>query len=230
MNHRNEIFENRSDAGKKLAKALLSYAEDPRVVVLGLPRGGIPVAYEVAIALKVPLDVFVVRKLGLPGQEELAMGAIASGGIRFLNEEVLRFAHVPKETIEWVTRQEKIELERREKMYRGERPPLDIAGKIVILVDDGLATGSTMRAAVEAVKERSPLKVIVAVPLAAIDTCHDFESLVDQIICLSTPEPFHAVGIWYEDFPQASDEEVNELLDRGMKRTPTNIADVAKPA
>ncbi len=207
-------FEDRRHAGQYLARELAQYADRNDVLVLALPRGGVPVAYEVARALHAPLEVFIVRKLGLPGHEELAMGAIASGGVRVLNGDVVEELRVPPKIIEQVAQREAIELKRREKLYRGDRAPLTVADKIVILIDDGLATGSTMRAAAEALRKQHPAKIVVAVPVAAASTCEQFESLVDEVICAVTPEPFHAVGLWYEHFDQTSDEEVRELLTR----------------
>lgn len=186
------------------------------VIVLALPRGGVPVGYRVARALGVPLDVFIVRKLGLPGHEELAMGAIASGGVRVLNRDVLDYMPVSPQMIDTVAQREQRELERRESEYRGARPPLDVHGKTVIVVDDGLATGSTMRAAVAALRKMEPQQVIIAVPVAAESTCNEFraERLADEVVCLRTPEPFQAVGLWYEDFSQTTDAEVHQLLGR----------------
>lgn len=210
-----KIFENRSDAGKYLAGKLVDYANCPDVVVLALPRGGVPVAYEVANRLDVPLDVFVVRKLGVPGQEELAMGAIATGGVRVLNPDVLSSVRIHEAIIDQVTEYEMSELQRRERLYRGTRPPLDLKGRTVIIVDDGLATGSTMRAAVKAVRQKHPKKIIVAVPVGTRETCDSFRNEVDTMaVCAITPEPFHAVGLWYRDFSQTTDEEVRELLAR----------------
>lgn len=206
-------FADRSEAGKLLgAEVARRLGKRQDVVVLALPRGGVPVGYEVARALDAPLDVFIVRKLGVPGQEELAMGAIASGGVRVLNVEVLRHMPVSQATIDKVAEREGRELERREKTYRGNRPPLDVAGKTVVIVDDGLATGSTMRAAVLALRKMSPREIVVAVPVAAPSTCAEFRGIVDEMICLRTPEPFEAVGLWYDDFRQTTDEEVHELL------------------
>jgi putative phosphoribosyl transferase len=207
-------FRDRHDAGRRLATELRAYAKQPDVLVLALPRGGVPVGYEVASALGVPLDVFIVRKLGLPWHEELAMGAIASGGVRVLDEDMIRVARVSAADLERVTAAEQAELERREKQYRGDRPFPDLQGKTVILVDDGLATGSTMRAAVQALRQEGPARIIVAVPVAAPETCDAFREIADDIICAETPEPFRAVGLWYEDFSQTTDEEVHELLDR----------------
>lgn len=210
-------FQNRTDAGRRLAAELAAYANRPDVIVLALPRGGVPVGYEVARALDAPLDVFVVRKLGLPWQEELAMGALASGGVRILDENLIRIAHVTAEDLRRITEVEQAELARRERQYRGERPFPDLAGKTVILVDDGLATGSTMRAAVAALRLERPARIIVAVPVAAPETCAAFRDVADEIVCAETPEPFHAVGLWYEDFSQTSDTEVHELLERARR-------------
>jgi putative phosphoribosyl transferase len=207
-------FRNRTDAGRLLASKLMTYAGRPDVLVLALPRGGVPVAYEVASALDAPLDVFLVRKLGVPGHEELAMGAIASGGVRVLNEEVVRSLYIPPQIIDRVAEVEGHELGRRERLFRGDRPPPDLAGRTVILIDDGLATGSTMRAAAEAIRQQRPARLVVAVPVAATETCDDFRSEVDEIVCAFTPEPFHAVGLWYDDFTQTTDDEVRALLVR----------------
>ena len=205
-------FRNRRDAGRRLAAELRTYANRADVIVLALPRGGVPVGYEVATALDVPLDVFVVRKLGLPWHEELAMGALASGGVRILDDDLIRVARVSAEDIERVTAAEQIELERRERRYRGDRPFPDLTGKTVLLVDDGLATGSTMRAAVAALRQEVPRSIVVAVPVAAPATCDAFRDIADDIVCAVTPEPFRAVGLWYDDFSQTTDEEVHELL------------------
>ncbi|HEX7191126.1 MAG TPA: phosphoribosyltransferase [Thermoanaerobaculia bacterium] len=213
-----ESFADRHDAGKLLGAEVVRRIGKPAdAVVLALPRGGVPVGFEVARALGAPLDVFIVRKLGVPGQEELAMGAIASGGVRVLNDEVLRYVPVSQRMIEMVAEQEGRELERREKAYRGNRPPLDVTGKTVVVVDDGLATGSTMRAAVQALEKMKPRRIVVAVPVAAPSTCAEFRGSptmsIDEMICLRTPEPFQAVGLWYQDFTQTTDDEVHELLD-----------------
>ncbi|MEJ2514284.1 MAG: phosphoribosyltransferase [Gammaproteobacteria bacterium] len=208
------IYQDRIDAGRRLAEALAGYAGRQDVLVLGLPRGGVPVAAEVARALHAPLDVMVVRKLGAPWQPELAMGAIASGGIRLLNERVVRALGVDHEAIQEVAEREAEELRRRETAYRGDRPPFDARGRQVILVDDGMATGSTMRAAVAAVRHLEPARVVVAVPTAAADTCQILRAEADEVICLDTPEPFMAVGCWYRDFGQTSDAEVTDLLAR----------------
>ena len=205
-------FRDRLHAGQYLAERLLQYAKAPDAVVLGLPRGGVVVAAEVASRLDLPLDIFLVRKLGVPGYEELAMGAIASGGIRVMNEEVLRQAGISDSAVEAVTRREERELVRREEAYRGNRPRLDVKGLTVILVDDGLATGATMRAAVTALRRQGPGRIVVAVPTAAPETCDEFRAEVDEILCAMTPTPFYAVGAWYEDFSQTTDEEVQQLL------------------
>jgi predicted phosphoribosyltransferase len=205
-------FRDRTEAGRVLAGHLTHYANRPDVLVLALPRGGVPVAFEVARELGAPLDVFLVRKLGVPGHEELAMGALATGGVRVLNQDVLGHVPVPLEAIESVTEAEAVELSRREREYRDDRPPVDVRGKTVILVDDGLATGSSMRAAVAALRQMGPDKIVVAVPVAAAETCAEFSREVDEVVCARTPEPFRAVGWWYEDFGQTSDEEVRDLL------------------
>src|SRR5213083_3453673 len=210
-------FLNRTEAGRLLAEKLEKYANRNDVVVLGLPRGGVPVAYEVAKRLHAPLDVFIVRKLGVPGFEELAAGAIASGGVRVLNEDVIRAIPYADEAIEAVTVKETAELERREHIYREGRPPPELRDRIVILVDDGLATGATMRAAVKALRQRGAAKIVVAVPVGPPDTCREFEDEADEVICASAPEFFQAVGQYYEDFSQTSDEEVSELLARAAK-------------
>jgi predicted phosphoribosyltransferase len=207
------LYSDRRDAGRVLASALEVYAAWPNVAVLGLPRGGVPVAYEVALALCAPLDVFVVRKLGVPGHEELAMGAIASGGLVVLNDDVVRMLQISPDEITRVAQNEMRELLRRERAYRGAQPRVDLAGRTVILVDDGLATGSTMRAAIHALREREPEQIVAAVPVAAPETCAELASEADDIVCAATPDPFQAVGIWYEDFSQTRDDEVRALLD-----------------
>jgi predicted phosphoribosyltransferase len=206
------------EAGRYLAGLLGDYAGRDEVVVLALPRGGVPVAYEVATALGVPLDVFVVRKLGFPGHEELAMGAIATGGVLVLDESLVRRLGVSEEQIRGAVETELRELERREAAYRGGREPPQLEGKTVILVDDGLATGASMRAAALAVRKYNPQRVVVAVPVASEQTCDEFRDDVDDVVCAVTPRPFHAVGLWYEDFSQTSDEEVSELLARANER------------
>lgn len=212
-------FKDRAQAGRYLADKLQSYANAPDALILGLPRGGVVVAYEIANELKLPLDVFLVRKLGVPGYEELAMGAIASGGVRSMNDDVLQQIRISDSQIEAVARKEELELKRREAAYRGDRPPLDVNGLTVILVDDGLATGATMRAAVAAIRQQSPKQIIIAVPTAAPDVCDEFRTKVDAIVCGMTPTPFYAVGAWYENFSQTTDEEVRRLL-RAVRRTP----------
>ncbi len=208
------LFQDRFEAGRVLAPRLSHLANRPDVVVLALPRGGVPVGYALAKALNAPLDVFVVRKLGVPGHEELAMGAIASGGVRVVNENVLRTLGIPAEVVDRVAEEEERELKRREREYRDGRPPVDVSGRTVVLVDDGLATGSSMRVAALALRKKNPAQIIVAVPVAAPATCAEFESEVDQVVCAVTPEPFWAVGQWYRDFSQTSDEEVRDLLRR----------------
>jgi predicted phosphoribosyltransferase len=207
-------FVTRRQAGEKLATKLAPYADRPDVLVLALPRGGVPVAYEVARALHAPMDVFLVRKLGVPGYEELAMGAIATGGVRVLNTEITRAIDIPENIIESIALREQEELQRRERLYRGDRPEPNVQGRTVILVDDGLATGSTMRAAAVALRQMRPAKLIVAVPVGAQETCDEFRDEVDEIVCAMMPEPFMAVGAWYSDFSQTSDEEVRELLQK----------------
>jgi putative phosphoribosyl transferase len=212
-----EPFQNRREAGAFLATRLDQYARRDDVVVLALPRGGVPVAHEVATALAAPLDIFLVRKLGLPGHPELAMGAIASGGIRVMNEDVMGWARVPASAVDAVVRTEQAELERREAEYRMGRPLVALAGRIVILVDDGLATGSTMRAAVEAVRAHGPARVVVAVPVGAPAACIQMAAIADDLVCARSPEPFSAVGQWYRDFSQTTDAEVRALLARSAR-------------
>ena len=209
-----ELFRNRSAAGQLLAAELMSYASQPDVIVLGLPRGGVPVAAAVARALHAPLDVFVVRKLGTPAQPELAMGAIATGGVRVLNAQVVQGLGIPAEVIEAVTLEERRELQRRELAYRGSYAAPQVRGKTVLLIDDGVATGATMRAAIQALKTQQPARLVVAVPTAAASTCRELRPEVDEFVALMTPEPFYGVGEWYQDFGQTSDEEVAELLAR----------------
>jgi predicted phosphoribosyltransferase len=211
-------YRDRLQAGQRLAQQLLAYAGREEVVVLALPRGGVPVAFAVSAALHVPLDVFVVRKLGVPGHEELAMGAIATGGVCVRNEDVVQALHIPQKVIDAVTAKERQELERRERLYRGARPAPELHGRTVILVDDGLATGSTMRAAAMALRQQQPARIVVAVPVAASSTCAELRMEVDAIVCLETPEPFYGVGLWYEDFSPTSDAEVRDLLARATAR------------
>jgi len=216
-----ERFLNRTEAGRRLAAALTPrYGGRSDVLVLGLPRGGVPVAFEIAMALDAPLDVFIVRKLGLPGHEEFAIGAIATGGVRVVDDSALRAYGVETETLDRITERERRELERREQLYRDDRPFPTIADRVVILVDDGLATGATMRAAVAAVRAEGPKEIVVAVPVGASETCAAVAALADALICLETPEPFYAVGLWYEDFQQTDDDEVHDLLDRAARAVP----------
>jgi predicted phosphoribosyltransferase len=218
------IFHDRADAGRALARRLARYANRPDVLVLALPRGGVPVAYEVARALRAPLDVFLVRKLGVPGQEELAMGAIATGGVRVLNDDVVSLLEISDEIIDSVAEAQRRELVRRERAYRDDRPPPDVRNRTVILIDDGLATGSTMRAAVAALRRQRPARIVVAAPVASASTCDDLRAEVDEVVCAQTPEPFYAVGSWYEDFTQTSDAEVHALLEQAAQHDPTGAA------
>jgi predicted phosphoribosyltransferase len=206
------LYRDRADAGRRLAETLKGYAAVPNLLVLGLPRGGVPVAFEVAKELNAPLDVFIVRKLGVPGYEELAMGAIASGDVIVLNERVIAQVGIPGPMIDQAVERERRELERRERAYRGDRPRPDVKGCTVILIDDGLATGATMRAAAAALRKQEPKRLIIAVPVAAAETCDEFRDEVDDIVCAITPEPFYAVGAWYADFSQTTDDEVRALL------------------
>ncbi|HYL76513.1 MAG TPA: phosphoribosyltransferase [Bryobacteraceae bacterium] len=217
MAHR---FRDRHDAGIQLAAKLAGYAGDPNVIVLGLPRGGVPLAYEVARSLRAPLDVFVVRKLGVPGHRELAMGAIASGGVRVLNREVVDMLHISGPIIDAVAAQELLEVERQRREYRGDVPLPDLAGRKVIVVDDGLATGSTMRAAVKALRQSGPARIVVAAPVAAADTCRSLAAEADEVVCVNVPESFHAVSMWYDEFSQTSDEEVRRLLQAAGQPSP----------
>jgi putative phosphoribosyl transferase len=210
-------FRDRYEAGRLLADRLAAYAGQPDVLVLALPRGGVPVGYEVARALRAPLDVFLVRKLGVPGHEELAMGAVATGGVRVLNEEIVSALRVPDSVIDDTTAREREELARRERLYRGDRPPPDVRDRKAILVDDGLATGATMHAAIAALRRQQPARIVVAVPTASPDICHALRAEVDEVVCAITPEPFHAVGLWYEDFSPTTDDEVRELLARAAR-------------
>jgi predicted phosphoribosyltransferase len=218
-------FQNRNEAGRQLAEKLAPYADRPDVVVLALPRGGVPVGHEVARALGVPLDVFLVRKLGVPGYEEFAMGAIASGGVRVMNDRVIRLLHIPEYTIEAVTVAEQRELERRERLYRGDRAPPDVRDRTVIVVDDGLATGATMHAAVKALRRQQPARIVVAIPTASPDICMQFHPVAEDVVCLIMPEPFHAVGVWYKEFNQIGDDDVRELLASANARAKRPSAD-----
>jgi putative phosphoribosyl transferase len=212
------IFRDRREGGKALAELLLKYAGRDDAIVLALPRGGVPVGDEVAKRLGVPFDIFIVRKLGVPGQPELPLGAIASGGVRVLDQDVVRALEIPLSTIEAVAKRELQELGRREHLYRGERPEPELARKTVILVDDGLATGSSMRSAVSAVRQQRPARIVVAVPVAARQTCEALQEVADEVVCAATPAPFFAVGQWYDVFDQTSDDEVRELLEYAHAR------------
>jgi predicted phosphoribosyltransferase len=205
-------YDDRRDAGRQLATRLASYAGDPRALVLGLPRGGVPVAYEVARALGVPIDVFLVRKLGVPGHEELALGALATGGSRVYNEALVSELALSADVIEAIAAREGRELARRERAYRADRPSPDLRDRVAILVDDGLATGATMRAAVAALREQHPARIVVAVPVGAPSTCALLRDEADEVICVAMPEPFYAVGQWYDDFSETTDDEVRALL------------------
>jgi predicted phosphoribosyltransferase len=218
------LFEDRYEAGRFLASRLLEFRDRADVTVLALPRGGVPVGYEVARTLHASLDIFVVRKLGVPGQEELAMGALSSGGITVLNHRVIEALEIPQQVIHDVVAKEEHEIERREREYRDSRPPIDVRSQIVILVDDGLATGSSMRVAAIALRKKSPAQIVMGVPVAAAATCAEFENQVDRVVCAITPEPFWAVGQWYRDFSQTSDEEVRELLRRAAEFTSRRAA------
>jgi predicted phosphoribosyltransferase len=212
-----QLFRDRRAAGQLLATELAAYANRPDVLVLALPRGGVPVAYEVARTLNAPLDVFLVRKLGVPGHEELAMGAVATGDVRVLNEHIVRSLRIPDNVIDTVTAWEQQELVRREHLYRSDRPLPEVRGRTIILVDDGLATGATMHAAIKALRQQQPVRIVVAVPIASPETCDQLRGEVDEVICAITPDPFYAVGLWYEDFSPTTDEEVRELLARSME-------------
>ena len=211
-------FQHRTEAGQLLATKLSAFKDRSDLLVLALPRGGVPVGFEVAMALHAPLDVFLVRKLGVPGHEELAFGAIATGGVRVLNEDVVSSLQMSEDQIEAVATREQVELERRERAYRGSRPAPNPSGQTVILVDDGLATGATMLAAARALRQEHPKEIVVGVPVASPQACDEFQPEVDEIVCAVTPEPFYAVGVWYEDFTQTTDEEVHELLDRAARQ------------
>lgn len=211
-------FADRHDAGRHLADALKRYARKPDVVVLALPRGGVPVAYQVATSLGAPLDVFEVRKLGVPGHEELAMGAIGSGGAQYLREDLIESLHIPPDQITAAIQREHRELERREKVYRDSRPRPQIAGKTIILVDDGVATGATMHVAISALREQKPARIVVGLPVASIEACEDLRREADEVVCWELPDPFWAVGVWYVDFRQVTDDEVRTLLNQAAER------------
>ncbi|HEX5165813.1 MAG TPA: phosphoribosyltransferase [Thermomicrobiales bacterium] len=217
-------FKNRADAGRVLAGMLSKYAAQPDAIVLALPRGGVPVAYEVAVALGLPLDIFLVRKLGVPGHEELAMGAIASGGVRVLNDDVVGPLNIGPTTIERVAAREQQELERREAAYRDGRPRPNLRGRTVILIDDGLATGSTMLVAIRAIKQQQPARIVAAVPTAAPSVCAEIGREADEIVCAMTPEPFYAVGLWYDDFSETTDDDVRRLLQLASRRSAVGSA------
>jgi putative phosphoribosyl transferase len=222
-------FRDRAEAGRLLAQKLQGYEHQPDVLVLALPRGGVPVACEVARALGVPIDVFVVRKLGTPGQRELAMGAIATGGVRVLNKDVIRLMRIREDVIDAVAAEEQQEMERRERAYRGARPAPDLKDRTLILVDDGLATGSTMHAAVAALRQQQPARIVVAIPVAPPSTLREFASDADEVVCvLAADEPFDAVGRWYVDFSQTTDQEVRELLERACgEATSERVTEIA---
>lgn len=210
-------FKDRADAGRILVAKLAPYAQDLKALVLALPGGGVPVAYEVAVQLHLPLDVLIVRKLGVPGREEMAFGAIASGGVRTLNKDIVKSWHIPNRVIESISALEQRELERREHAYRDDRPLPSFQNKTVLLIDDGLATGATMQAAVAAVRKHHPAQIVVAVPVAAPATCSQLRAIVDDVVCVITPEPLDAVGLWYEVFDQTTDDEVKDLLRRASQ-------------
>lgn len=212
-------FRDRTEAGRRLACELSSYADDPNLFVLALPRGGVPVAFEVARELHAPLDVFIVRKLGVPGHEEFAMGAIATGGVILVDEDIVRQLGIRADEVEAVVRAEARELERRSRLYRGDRPPPDVAGRTVILVDDGLATGASMRVAAAALRQEHPARIVVAVPVAPRETCDALRQTADDVVCAVTPERFYAVGLWYENFEQTTDDEVHDLLEGAQRET-----------
>lgn len=222
------LFSDRQDAGRKLAERLADYEGREDTLILALPRGGLPVALEVAKKLRAELDILIVRKLGVPGHEELAMGAIASGGVRYLNEHLVASLGIPEHRIERTTADEQAELKRRERLYRGDRPPVEVRGRTVILIDDGLATGATVRAGIAALKELEPARLIVAVPTAPKETCESLKNDVDEVICLATPAPFMAVGQSYRHFPQTSDEEVKLILDEAATIKEADRTDSAR--
>lgn len=210
----NSRFHDRTEAGRLLAVQLADYANNPDMLVLGLPRGGVPVAYQIAKAIHAPLDVWLVRKLGVPGQEELAMGAIASGSIMVLNNEIIQALGISQRVIQQVAADEKQELERRDRAYRGDHPPLNVQDRTIVLVDDGIATSSTLRAAIAALQQQQPKRIVVAAPVCPPSVCEALRSIVDEVICLATPEPLSSIGMWYEDFSQTTDDEVRELLQQ----------------
>ncbi len=207
------LLENRTQAGRLLALKLKQFTDHPQGLVLGLPRGGVPVAAEIAQSLHIPLDICLVRKLGAPGRKELAMGAIATGGIRVLNQDIIDWLEIPDSAIEEVAREELVELSRRERTYRGDRPLPQIANRIIILVDDGIATGATLRAAIAVLKPQHPSRIIVAVPVASLDIARQLQTEVDQLVCLKKAEQLNSISLWYEDFGQVSDREVRSLLE-----------------
>lgn len=213
-------FRDRKEAGLLLATELAAYAHLPNVLILAFPRGGVPVGFEVAKALQVPLDVVLVRKLGVPGEEELAMGAIATGGVRVLNESVVRMCQISPREIEWIGAQEELELQRRERLYRGGRPAPVIRDRVVILVDDGIATGATMRVAITALRTQRPASIIVAIPVGPMSACEELRTEVDQVVCLRSPREFAAISLWYENFTQVTDDEVCDLLERANRERP----------
>lgn len=216
-------YRDRYEAGRKLASSLAEYTERPDVIVLALPRGGVPVGYEVARSLGVPLDVFVVRKLGVPGQEEFAMGAIASGDVVVLDQKAINDLMIPRRVVESVIARERMELDRRERVYRGSRAPVDVRNRTVILIDDGLATGSTVQAAVAALREKEPAAIVVAAPVGSREACRAIGAVTDACLCAMIPDPFYAVGLWYEDFSETTDEEVRGLLARAAGRRATLV-------
>lgn len=211
-------YEDRYRAGKILARELQGYVNQSDTLVLALPRGGVPVAYEVALALSLPLDVFMVRKLGVPGHEELAMGAISTGGYRVFNQDIIESLGISKSTIEAAIAEQQQELQRRERVYRGSHPVPEIKGKTIILVDDGIATGATIRVALKALQHQNPTKLIVAVPVASPNTCDELAEMADEVICPLQPEDLRAVGVWYRDFSQTTDKEVIDLLEKANRR------------
>lgn|SRR5487761_75457 len=217
---RKQRFRDRTEAGQILAALLTAYANRGDVLALALPRGGVPVGYEVARALHIPLDVLVVRKLGVPGEEELAMGALATGNVRILNENIVRSMHISDATIDRVTAREQKELDRRESLYRNNHPAYDVQGRTILLVDDGIATGATMAAAIKALKQQQPAQIIVAVPTAPPSTCQELVEEGIEIVCVMQPEPFFGVGYWYEQFPQVSDDEIASMLEQAGQEQP----------